>query len=117
MVEAKGLEQFVSVPSRGNGFLNEIQDNNFKLTSGQFPSPRGAMGSLINSGSMGASEINWFPSPRGAMGSLMKGDTHDTQGPDGFPSPRGAMGSLMDYCLALQLLSSCFRPLAGQWVP
>ena len=38
-------ELYVSVPSRGNGFLNKEED--MTVTQTAFPSPRGAMGSLI----------------------------------------------------------------------
>ena len=42
-----------------------------------------------------------FPSPRGAMGSLIKAlVSRILKGAKKFPSPRGAMGSLMDVTLA-----------------
>ena len=47
MIEAlENDDGFVSVPSRGNGFLNNGEQ--FVMSDfDRFPSPRGAMGSLI----------------------------------------------------------------------
>ena len=57
-----------------------------------------------------------FPSPRGAMGSLIKGIMRYGQLLE-FPSPRGAMGSLIFTSHTISATTSRFRPLAGQWVP
>ena len=62
---------FVSVPSRGSGFLNDYiaiaKENGF-----EFPSPLGEVGSLMQRRRTQMKRIVMFPSPLGEVGSLIK---------------------------------------------
>ena len=83
----------VSVPSRGNGVIDQLLARAIVLRSFTwFPSPLGEMGLSIQWDIVEFSVSVVFPSPLGEMGLSIEVAWYDSPEWDAFPSPLGEMG-------------------------